>query len=70
MFCAIPKIYLHIVAITNHKKFGPAQNILGPVKGQGKNLTCILYLSEPIQNIHFAMRDPVKPCKSDNSYHL
>ena len=69
-FCARPKIYLHIVAVTNIfcqtkrcfafskigfyagtkgfeealnafkylgwlKKFGPAQNILGPVKGQG-----------------------------------
>ena len=72
MFCARPKIYLHIVAVTNIlcqtkrcfafckirfcartkvfeealnavkflgwlKKFGPAQNVLGPVKGQGKN---------------------------------
>ena len=72
IFCARPKIYLHIVAITNIlcqtkiwfafskivfcvgtkvfeealnavkflgwlKKFGPAQNILGPVKGQGKS---------------------------------
>ena len=70
IFCARPKIYLHIVAITNilcqtkrwfvfskirfcagtkvieealnavkflgwHKIFGPAQNILRPVKGQG-----------------------------------
>ena len=69
-FCARPKIYLHIVAVTNIlcqtkrwfafskigfyagtkdfeealnavkflgwlKNFGPAQNILGPVKGQG-----------------------------------
>ena len=77
-YCARPKIYLHIVAVTKilwqtkrwfvfskigfcastnvfeeglnavkflgwHKIFGPAQNILGPVKGQGisqpKNLT-------------------------------
>jgi hypothetical protein len=73
MFCARPKIYLHIVAVTNIlcqtkrcfafsriifcagtkvfeealnavkflgwlKKFGPAQNILGPVKGQGINI--------------------------------
>ena len=72
IFCARPKIYLHIVAVTNilcHKKrwfafsktvfyastkvfeealnavkflgwlkiFGPAQNILGPVKGQGSS---------------------------------
>ena len=71
-FCARPKIYLHIVAVTNIscqtkrwfafskigfcagtkgfekalnavkflgwlQKFGPAQNILGPVKGQGTN---------------------------------
>ena len=71
-FCARPKIYLHIVVVTNIlcqtkrwfafskigfcagtkvfeealnavkflgwlKKFGPAQNILGPVKGQGIN---------------------------------
>ena len=47
IFCAGPKIYLHIVAVTNIlalnavkflgwlKKLGPAQNILGPVKGQG-----------------------------------
>ena len=60
MFCPRPKIYLHIVAVTNIlcrtkrwlalsfwrgtkcsqifgwlKKFGPAQNILWPVKGQG-----------------------------------
>jgi hypothetical protein len=70
IFCAGPKIYLHIVAVANIlcqtkrlfalskigfcagtkvfeealnavkflgwlKKFGPAQNILGPVKGQG-----------------------------------
>jgi hypothetical protein len=72
IFCARPKIYLHIVAVTNIlcqtkrwfafskivfcagtkvfeealnavkvlgwlKNFGPAQNILGPVKGQGIN---------------------------------
>ena len=70
IFCARPKIYLHVVAVKNIlcqtkrwfafskvsfcagtkvfeealyvvkflgwlKKFGPAQNILGPVKGQG-----------------------------------
>ena len=74
IFCARPKIYLHIVAVTNIlcqtkrwfafskigfcagtkvfeealnavkflgwlKKFGPAQNILGPVKGQGIRLS-------------------------------
>ena len=70
IFCARPKIYLHIAAVTNilcqtkrwfafskigfcagtkvfeealnavkflgwQKKFGPAQKVLGPVKGQG-----------------------------------
>ena len=71
IFCARPKIYLHIVAVTNIlcqtkrlfafskigffattkffeeavkfwgwlKKFVPAQNILGPVKGQG--ISCV-----------------------------
>ena len=24
-----------------HKKFGPAQNILGPVKGQGNSVRCL-----------------------------
>jgi hypothetical protein len=85
-FCTRPKIYLHIVAVTNIlcqtkfrkigfcagtkvfeealnavkflywiKKFGPAQNILGPVKGQGiriydfvftKNFLCFVFLQE------------------------
>ena len=74
IFCARPKIYLHIVPVTNIMcqtkrwfafskivfcagtkffeealnavkflvwliKFGPAQNILGPVKGQGIKIT-------------------------------
>ena len=57
MFCAGPKIWLHIVTLhkllcwhkkqillnANHlfvwHKIGPAQNILGPVKGQGINQT-------------------------------
>ena len=76
-YCARPKIYLHIVAVTKilwqtkrwfvfskigfcastnvfeeglnavkflgwHKIFGPAQNILGPVKGQGISMKPIL----------------------------
>ena len=76
IFCARPKIYLHIVAVTKilwqtkrwfvfskigfcastnvfeeglnavkflgwHKIFGPAQNILGPVKGQGINVLVV-----------------------------
>ena len=76
MFCASPKIWLHLVPLQNllcwhknqfywiqiiflpgtkclwlpyvnkflvwHKKFGPAQNILGPVKGQG--ICCFLFI--------------------------
>ena len=56
IFCAKPKIYLHIVAVTKIfkealnavkflgwlKKFGPAQTILGPVKGQGISINMYL----------------------------
>ena len=84
IFCARPKIYSHIVAVTNIlcrtkrwfafskigfcagtkvfeealsaveflgwlKKFGPAQNILGPVKGQGISIKmAFIFLIQPI----------------------
>ena len=34
---------------TWHKKFGPAQNILGPVKGQGINLPILQARAKPQQ---------------------
>ena len=83
-FCARPKIYLHIVAVTNIlcqtkrwfafikigfcagtkgfeealnavkflgwlKKFGPAQKILGPVKGQGIRAYCPNIYTVPLR---------------------
>ena len=80
IFCVVPKIYLHIVPVTNIlcqnkrwfafskigfcagtrvfeealnavkfldwlKKFGPAENILGPVKGQGIRLLSYIFWS-------------------------
>ena len=86
IFCARPKIYLHIVAVINIlgqtkiwfafrkigfcastkgfeealnavkflgwlKKFGPAQNILGPVKEQGISNVKFFQILWPSQNI-------------------
>ena len=39
-----------------HKKFGPAQNILGPVKGQGIREVCTLIPNAP-KPLRFIERD-------------
>ena len=92
MFCARPKIYLHILAVTNIlcqtkrwfafskigfcggkkvfeealnaikfldclKTFGPAQNILGPVKGQGIRAYCPNIYTVPVDHVEEAFYD-------------
>jgi hypothetical protein len=37
---------MQIIFLVWHKKFGPAQNILGPVKGQGISLFEIANVSK------------------------
>ena len=45
VFCACTKGFEEALNVTKFlawlKKFGPAQNILGPEKGQGKNLSLL-----------------------------